>query len=709
MQPSQKRLLFFLFFLSGFCGLLYQIVWMRICFAHFGVITPVLSVVLSVFMFGLFVGSWAAGRIVKSATRVTGFSAIYFYALAEFLIGVGAFAVPYFFARGESALLNMGASDSFPYLLASSLVIAAAIFPWCVFMGTTFPFMMAFVKEREGGENTSFSFLYLANVIGAMVGTLVSALVLIEALGFKNTLLVGAMANGLVGIIAILMGVKAGKPLVTKEEEKVAVTVGSSRLLVFLFATGFTSMAMEVVWTRAFTPVLKTQVYSFAGLLFVYLLATWVGSLKYRKHLKAGVVRETSLLISLLAVSALFPIVFNDPRLRLGILGVVIGIFPFCALLGYMTPKLIDNYSKGSPDAAGFSYAINTLGCILGPLIASYLLLPWIGVKYSLLLLAIPYALFLVFYFPTSKKPIATFAVLLVASIIFFQTYEERFQARGEVRRDHTATVIAVGQGMEKQLLVNGIGITFLTTLTKVMAHLPLSFFPEKPKSALVICFGMGTTFRSLLSWGLDTTAVELVPSVRDSFPYFFADANELIKQPNARIVIDDGRRFLKRTNQKFDLITLDPPPPIEAAGSSLLYSEQFYHEMKDHLTHQGILQQWFPGGEEKTQQAIARSLYNVFPYVKVFKGLLGGNHFIASLRPLEVPSVKVMASRMPEAARKDLMEWEGDNLDAMLSRVLSLEISPDQISTTASVRVTDDQPYNEYFLLRRFRNYVDR
>ena len=42
-------------------------------------------------------------------------------------------------------------------------------------------------------------------------------------------------------------------------------------------------------------------------------------------------------------------------------------------------------------------------------------------------------------------------------------------------------------------------------------------------------------------------------------------------------MVIDDGRRFLRRSETKFDLITINPPPQVEAAGSSLLYSREFY------------------------------------------------------------------------------------------------------------------------------------
>ena len=142
---------------------------------------------------------------------------------------------------------------------------------------------------------------------------------------------------------------------------------------------------------------------------------------------------------------------------------------------------------------------------------------------------------------------------------------------RAVVRRDYMATVVSMGQGMDKQLFVNGIGMTALVSVTKMMVHLPVLTHQGTPRSALVICFGMGTAFRSLCSWGLDTTAVELVPSVRDAFGYYFDDAADVLRQPNRRILIDDGRRFLKRTDQRYDIITLDPPPPVEAAASGLL------------------------------------------------------------------------------------------------------------------------------------------
>ena len=151
------------------------------------------------------------------------------------------------------------------------------------------------------------------------------------------------------------------------------------------------------------------------------------------------------------------------------------------------------------------------------------------------------------------------------------------------------------------------------------MAHLPLAHHQGKPESALVICFGMGTTYRSALSWDVQTTSVELIPSVAKVFDFFFADAPEHLKNPKGRIVIDDGRRFLKRTSEKYDVIVVDPPPPVEAAGSSLLYSKEFYDVATQHLKPGGILQAWVPPENLAVTGAALRSLCDSYPYVRCF------------------------------------------------------------------------------------------
>src|SRR5271166_800016 len=164
--------LLLLFFFSGFCSLVYQVVWLRLAFAHFGIVTPVLSVVLSVFMLGLGAGSLLAGRSVGRLSRGFGVSPVTLYGLAELTIGVGALVVPAGFDYGDTLLLQIGVASSAGYLILSALVITATILPWCVMMGATFPLMMAFVRSRDRTQSQSFSALYLANVIGAMTGTI---------------------------------------------------------------------------------------------------------------------------------------------------------------------------------------------------------------------------------------------------------------------------------------------------------------------------------------------------------------------------------------------------------------------------------------------------------------------------------------------------------------------------------------------------------
>lgn len=728
MLSNHYRILFVLFLLSGFCGLLYQVVWIRMAFADFGVITPVLSVVISVFMLGLAIGSWSGGKwIEKTGSGKTHFPLL-LYAITEAVIGIGAFVVPILFALGRESLFTFGEMNSSAYLFNSALVISFSILPWCICMGFTFPFMMAFIKNVYADSAFSFSYLYFANVIGAMLGTVLTAVVLIELLGFKMTLLLAAGINFTIALIGFFIsrtyviqvpgakyftgGKGTASVLPTLSEKEAFLTC------MILFMTGFISMGMEVAWIRAFTPVLRNMTYSFASLLAVYLLGTWIGSSVYLKHLSRDKVLSNAQLLSCLSVFSLLPIVMNDPRLGVGVISVLSSIFPFCAALGYLTPKLIDRYSAGEPLKGGKAYALNIIGCVLGPLAAAYVLLPVMGVKSALLALCAPFPLTLLTYYKKTVIERGWVMIMTVLGLFFFfrsafvyASFEEVYALfpGSEIRRDHTATVVSSGQGLDKRLFVNGIGLTYLTPITKSMAHLPLALCKDKPDSALVICFGMGTTFRSLMSWDIKTTAVELVPSVKDAFGYYFADAALILANPKGKIVVDDGRRYLARTAELFDVITIDPPPPIEAAGSSLLYSEEFYELVKKRLKRGGILQQWFPVGELDVLYAVTRSLANSFPYVAAYPSIEGwGVHFFASSEPLPEIDVDEILTKIPPEARVDFLEWfrEKD-----LKKILHLIFDPGSqtdkiLSADQAITIIDDKPYNEYYLMRRLKKY---
>lgn len=735
---ARAMIIFFgFFFLSGFCSLVYQVVWLRVAMADFGVTAPLISIVLSIFMAGLAVGSWAGGRLMRSFGHRPARFHISLYGAIELVIGISGLTVASLLGEGRKLLTDHGASWGSPgYYLASAAWVGIVLLPFCTCMGATFPVAMAGIRAafRERSA-TSFSYLYLANVLGAMTGALASAFVLIELLGFSATLKIGAALNALIAATACALafarrsstaGHATAATPVSAPADSAAVDSPGLPALPLLFTSGLASLGMEVIWTRQFIPVLGPVVYSFAAILAVYLGATAIGSQRYRVRTRAsrapGDHFTTGVACIFAGTFAFLPLLATDPRIHVHstlqlLLVIVCGIGPFCAVTGFMTAMLVDRWSRGIPNRAGRAYAVNGAGCILGPLLAGFVLLPAVGERWALLILALPFFGFGLRYLlvrnaEQAGEPRPALAKLLIApllgSVLLFtltRDFETLFP-EGRVQRDYTATSIAAGHGMERRLLINGVGITNLTTITKMMAHLPMASLPHPPASVLVLCFGMGTSFRAALSWNVPVTVVELVPGVPRLFSYFHADGDQLLRSPNARVVIDDARRFLERSRDSFDVIVIDPPPPVEAAGSSLLYSSEFYRIARAHLRPGGILQQWLPQADPTVTSSVTQALIGSFDEVRAFRSIEGwGYHFLASASPMTRLPVDAVVAHLPPAAARDLTEWEpARSTSSLFESVLGRETPlMDLIAQNPfAPPLNDDRPVNEYFLLRR-------
>jgi len=708
------------FFLSGLCSIVYELVWLRLSMAKFGVTTGLVSIVLSVFMAGLGGGSWLAGVLVRRHGDRLRISPLRIYGLLELLIGISALAVPVELAFGSRLLERMTAGSSVSsatFYLWSGAWLALTLVPWCACMGATIPVAMFAIRNYPKGEpQRSFSRLYLANVIGAVAGAGVAP-ALIELYGFRHTLYVCAVLNFLIFFSVLIVSTArahdatAAMAVVCPPQHPAGYIERDNSALLLLFTTGLTSLAMEVVWIRMFTFYIGPLVYSFALILVAYLAATFIGSKIYRIWSRRHREHESRLLWVSLAFLGLLPLLTADMRLPIyRILRVILGVAPFAGIIGFLTPMLVDRWSSGDPDRAGRAYAVNVFGCILGPLLAGFVLLPWVGEHTSMLLLVLPW--FGMGILGNRKnlpaRQIAATAALLIAALtLFFFTKDyESLYSDGVILRDSTATVIAAGDGMDKDLIVNGISMTALTPITKMMAHFTLAHLQQPPRNVLIICFGMGTTFRSAMSWGIPVTVVDLVPSVPKLFTYFHPDGGPLLSSPRAHIVVDDGRRFLDRSREKFDAVIIDPPPPIEAAGSSLLYSREFYSLVKEHLSPDGIVQQWVFGGDHADRAAATRALMDVFPYIRVYQPLdtTPGLHLLASMRPIPDRTAKGLVAHMPAAAVVDMMEWgpattPEEEFELMFSR----EISPTDLIALSpkTPALQDDRPINEYDRLR--------
>jgi spermidine synthase len=712
---------YFAFFLiSGFCGILYELIWLRIAMAQFGVTTPVVSMVLSAFMGGLGVGALGAGLLIRRYGQKIRFPPLWLYAGAELLIGFSALAVPSELIIGHRLLSLLASSAEFSsvtYSFASGVCIALALVPWCALMGATIPLgMFAVRSDPRLQSRRSFSFLYVSNLLGAMLGAIVP-LAIIELRGFHFTLQVGMLLNCLIALSAygLTYAQKASSHIAP--EPKVPLGTDSQQgILVVLFMTGLTSMGMEVVWLRLYTPFIGVMVYSFALILVTYLGATFLGSSAYRSF-DRNAKSKTWVPLAGLSFFAVLPLLACQPGDMNFFLRVLLGIAPFSAGVGYLTPQLVDLWSDGDADRAAHAYAINVLGCIVGPLLSGFILLPMLSERWILFLFAASWILigssnFVRQYSSagvwTKRITAICFAALTLVMTLKPKAYESIY-AQHVVMRDNTATVIAAGHGLEKVLLVNGVGITTLTPATKAMAHLPLAFLDHPPESVLVICFGMGTTFRSALSWGIHTTAVDLAPSVPKLFWYYHSDAPELLRSPLARVVIDDGRRYLERTSDEFDVITIDPPPPVFAAGSSLLYSTEFYAVAKKHLRPHGILEQWLPAfsGDAVMRSSIAQAMKLSFANVRVFRSMEGwGYHFLASDWPIPDRDAQDLARRLGVSAATDFVEWGPERTPlGQFNILLKNEFSVDRIIAASQTAppLRDDRPTNEYFAARYF------
>jgi predicted membrane-bound spermidine synthase len=156
--------------------------------AQFGVTTAMVSIVLSVFMAGLGLGSWASGRWLRRHADGLRFPALRLYGLVELLIGVSGLVVPFELGWGRNLLGSLGLSSSLAYYSTSGALVACTLIPWCALMGATIPIAMRSISQTVPHEAVrSFSYLYVANVAGAVAGTLIP-LLLIELLGFHGTL-----------------------------------------------------------------------------------------------------------------------------------------------------------------------------------------------------------------------------------------------------------------------------------------------------------------------------------------------------------------------------------------------------------------------------------------------------------------------------------------------------------------------------------------
>jgi spermidine synthase len=735
------------FTISGSTALIYQILWGRWLSLTFGNTTASVSVVLGSFMLGLALGSWLVGRLLS---RIENPLAAY----AWLELGIGAFAVafPWLTQLVVSILTAVVSDDSSQTVsIAVRAVLAFALLAVpTTFMGATLPLLTDFFRRSPRHTRAwKVGLLYAANTFGAALGSVAASFVLIELIGVRSTTLLAASGNAIVAGWALLSSRSISLiPLPPVRAASPRLDLMGRLALAVLAASGATALASEVLWTRTLEIVVGSSSYAFALILVVYLVGLAAGS------------ASMSLAVNRLAR---LPLWLAATQVAMG-LWIVVAIATFerlsnrLAQYGWVSlsvPMLLANYGRAavvliplalisgavfpiatrmmdprSEDAAGTliarAYSWNTLGAVAGSLIAGFVIAPRLAYFEALFFLAFLYAVTALAVLAVTIRWGALGGTRRLAAGLASLALALEFLGFTGIRgvgpisgrwRPKTAEVLyqepgiqgvtsVVRKNRQTNLVVNGTSMTGRVTETKVMAHLPLLMHPA-PEDVLVVGFGMGTTYRAAISHGVRVTVVELVPEVYRAFGYFFQDANRARTYPKGRVIFNDGRNFLELTRTHFDVITIDPPPPIDAAGVNNLYSKEFYELARDHLKPGGLMAQWIPLSGTKlgvddlpTFRMLLRTFQEVFPDTRWLLSISGlGVHLLGSMTPIDVSADRLERRLAGEGVAADLNEWEHvpPQYFKHLARLVASELKEASLDT-------DDRPRLEFGLIRAWR-----
>jgi spermidine synthase len=492
--------------------------------------------------------------------------------------------------------------------------------------------------------------------------------------------------------------------------------------------SGLTSLALEVLWTRVLILGTGSAIYIFSAILGVFLLGIAIGSLVFEQVKRYSRVTSMPTLGACFVAAgmlALLPVIISNRGGPSALHHAIALILPVTLILGFafpLTVRLFVDHAPGASRGVGLVYASNTAGCVAGTVLAGFVLVPTLGANISVATLCIVQVVVgavLIVCFVTSQRALYAAAALVVVGgllvslsapsvrLTFIQKYDRSFHQPTAHFEDNIAAIDVVGgPAYGRRLFVNGVGITRLTIVTKLIAYLPKALRPNAT-SNLNICFGMGSTFRSSIILGMHTTTVELDPTVPTVMHWFYPDANKYLHSPLAHVVIGDGRNYVRLTNKKFDMITIDAPPPVTSAGTVVLMTHEFYQEAAQRLNPGGVLVAFLPYTSPTLQKLFLRTFRASFRYMMVIAGLRQyGYYSIGSDAPLVFHKATIERIFGSPAAQADLAgapDWPGEPVSTWPALIEHhILLTNDQVDTFVGPGplLTDDRPISEYYLL---------
>lgn len=708
-----------IFFVSGACGLAYEVVWTRLLGLSIGHTTVALTAGVAAYMGGLAAGSAWVGRVLRR--RV---SPAVVYAALEAGIAVLAVLFPLqlslvtWLSAESGQLFERG---SFTLGTVRFLLAAVAVFPATFLMGGTLPAMLE-VMPRMGGSTRGLArdagLLYAVNTAGAVVGAALAGFVAIERLGTLETTWVAAAGN-LIAAVAMLTLARPSRSASGASGSQVELTSAASEsgrtpvspvsgahdILIAYGISGFAAMALQVIWTRGLVFYAGSTTYAFTSMLIVYLGGITIGSalaspiaerLRHPGRVfvavqaclalaAAGSLRALQLATP--GVDTLWPpemswatlvsshfvkaaVTMAVPTLLMGVL------FPVAVrVLALGTDALPATGARGrSAGLTGQLYAMNTVGGIAGTALTGLVLIPALGIRESVFCASLAsLAAALLVGWRDARRGLTVTALSAVAGVAVLLTvggqplhvpagserlafYEEGLSGTVSVMQEVTGTrTIYIDR-----VPVAGTDAIMLTD-QKSLAHIPMLLHPKATR-VLTVGFGSGGASWSFAQHRVveQIDAVEIDPTVFRAAPLLDDSNHGVWRDPRFTLVLEDARNYLASTDATYDIISTDCTD-LRYKTNANLYTVDYFTLVRQRLRPGGLVTVWMPlgglGGD--TFRLALRTFRHVFPHSTVWYMTNQPTHYLLLVgadREIR-PDPAAIAAAMTESVRRDLAD----------------------------------------------------
>lgn len=739
------------FFLSGATALVLEVLWSRQFVTVFGNSPYAISIVLCAYMAGLGLGGLFGGRL---ADRISNRAAC--YGVVQASVAAWAMAIP-LLLDWLRAIVPTLAALSPESLLVSTLVrfglsFAILVVP-CFLMGMTLPLLVRSVTESDRFIGSRIGALYCLNTLGAAFGCLAAGFWTAGKLGLCETNLMAVCVNFAIAITALALSRPISRAVVSSLAGQQTIAnglgkadepkVGGTILLAVAFLNGLGGLACEVLWIR-YMSFLVNSTYVFPTILCFYLLGLGLGGLVYVLLARwirrpAGVLGmvEVMLAVSVPATFITGALIFaGGPPRPMGLKELAfITVSVPTVLMGVAFPLLCAVYGRHVQTLGrrvGLLFAVNTAGTVLGSLLPVFVLVPMVGIQKSIMLvsvlygvmglavlaggagtyrrLAVPvgvvYAIVFVMFFAAAPSDLCR-RVFLATDFSLAKHTDILFYREG---RTGTAIVTRDRANNCKTVYINGVGEVPLLYPHKLCFKMIGDLGPmlqANPDEVLMICFGGGVAAgaTSQMPEVKHLTIVDLESSVVKAAKLLSEENNGLLSNPKAHVVIDDGRNYIMMSRRKWPVIISDSTHP-KSGDSWVLYTQEFYQLVREHLTEDGIFVEWVPTHGLCTAEfkIIVRTFQSVFPHTSLWithgideQGRSGTySLLVATPERLRINAAKLRQRLMAEAVRRDLEPFGLHTVAGFLDTFLCAEESLRQWAGDGPVN-TDDLPFTQY------------